>query len=609
MASDLSQPADGVLEEKFNTDCNFGSYTFGEKYVSWKTQGEFIFFQSKRPHWNWSFAMEILCGRDSYWIKPARGNIIFKNGVKFDTDAKIQLNFGDELSFTKHRNNVSGGLAVFTFKRREYPSNWDKWNKSKHDSGFGCDRCGSEILDFTLHKNKLVFSHLSIGSLKNARLVCKDWNEQAPPILRAKSVVNFALHSNYLTPSLIFLRYVHEMKNATPWPNWKISYPEISAEGRDERKWGVKYIEDFTWFLRSQRGHHVKSLSLCGTISSDLDYGTYLKPVLQLKDTLEELRLDFTMKIFDDDGNEKKYAITGLGSIYLKSLKKFSIELRFDDKPIPLPQFEAPWMKIWAKAINRVDSIVTLGDASFMSRFIQELQSSMGTWSYQRLTEVMLTCKGSDGIKFLTEVNQPLKKMTFTVPLENGNLPDFENLLKKHAPSLELLSFRISTDGMEGKSSFVVNFPGFPKLKELDVNFGTYDDYDDEYCFIENEARLSLAFPCGEDDPDDNSINYEVHLPSICAIVLSPEFNDDAGDFWNTYGGFVDSLLPKEEGQLCKTLQSLEMPTCAENAIETGYLRAARLPEENSKNGKPPVGNISLVPRNRFENLGIGLST
>lgn len=25
MASDLSQPADGVLEEKFNTDCNFGS--------------------------------------------------------------------------------------------------------------------------------------------------------------------------------------------------------------------------------------------------------------------------------------------------------------------------------------------------------------------------------------------------------------------------------------------------------------------------------------------------------------------------------------------------------------------------------------------------------
>lgn len=390
--------------------------------------------------------------------------------------------------------------------------------------------------------------------MKNARLVCKHWDEQISPILRKKSLIHFDAESNSFNASLQFSRYLHEMQNVAPWTNWKITYPDLPASGEDEGKWGDKYIGDLYWFLNPRRGHHVKSLSLKGGICSNCDYYIFLVAVTQFKDTLEELRLDFGMAILNRNGTEIEYESS---PIIFKKLKKFSLQLSLFNSRL-IGGLTATWMKSWADSVTGVESISTLGDASLGSRFVRKLQIHE---NYHNLRDILLTCKAEDGLDFLTELNQPLKKLTFTLPLENQHLPDFERLLEKFAGSLELLSFRISTQGLEEFSEFVLKFPYFPKLKSLDFHFGDFENknhYEEVgdwmTCKVKEVARLSVAFP------SLRPIEYERHFPAIRSLIVKPEFNDTTSDFWRTYYDLIDSLRPME-GQICKTLQHLELPT------------------------------------------------
>ncbi|XP_035711206.1 uncharacterized protein LOC118436732 [Folsomia candida] len=161
MAVNLIEPPDGVFQAKSNTGSDDWSvilpyidrrkYTIGDKYISWATQGDFVFFRTKGDQWNWRFGLEILCDDDFYWVKPGQGDIIFQNGVKLDDKVETRLNFNDTLIVTKLRNNISGGLAIFTFNKREYPENWDTCKKM--------ELCGSEKApesSFTLDRNQLV---------------------------------------------------------------------------------------------------------------------------------------------------------------------------------------------------------------------------------------------------------------------------------------------------------------------------------------------------------------------------------------------------------------------------------------------------------------------
>lgn len=108
-----------------------------------------------------------------------------------------------------------------------------------------------------------ILPHLSVQGLKNARLVCRHWDEQVSPILRGKCAIKFGLQGQ--NPSLQFLRYAHEMQNPADWPNWKISLPNLPED--DQKNLVLKYTTDLTWFLQPSRGHHVKTLSLSGEIS------------------------------------------------------------------------------------------------------------------------------------------------------------------------------------------------------------------------------------------------------------------------------------------------------------------------------------------------------
>ncbi|OXA49226.1 uncharacterized protein LOC118436863 [Folsomia candida] len=588
MSGRLLQPPDAVFESVLMTDCDLNSvilpyrercrYTLGEKYVSWDTQSEFIFVKTKRPQWDWSFGLEILCGHDAYWAKPVKGSFVFRNGIKYYDRVKIRLNFGDELVFAKHRDGISGGLARFIFKRREYATNVDKSIKSGPDSDAIVRKNGAKV-NFSPGENQLIFSkilsYLPFKSLKNARLVCRHWDEHVSPILRKKSVINFYPGLKSANPSLKFLQYVHEMQN---WPRWKISYPKLPTPLNDISQRGAKYILDLDWFLNPMRGHCVQSLSLFGDIYTNYDYKTYLKAALRLKDTLEELHLEFGIKILGYNGIEENYSEV---SINFKKLTKFSLALNFlEGEPSPATRLVAGWMKPWADAVKDVESISTSVrcDTSLGSRFIQELQNS-GANLYKNLKEVSLTCKPEDGINFLTELNNPLKKMTFTTPLETRHFPDFEKLLKKFASSLELLSFRVDTDDLEPK---VLNLPCLPDLKTLNFHF---EEFSDGHFYA---GCLRFAFPPLSGD-HDVGINYDRHLPSIRSIVISPEFyededatdsEDDVNTFWDVYSDLIDSLLPKE-GQTCKTLRNFELPDFddTDTKTETRYRQAHRLPE------------------------------
>ncbi|XP_035702352.1 uncharacterized protein LOC118433940 [Folsomia candida] len=435
-------PADGVLESKRGNSqyCNMRSailpyrdrekYTIGDKFTSWEAQGQLIFI-SVWGHPNWNFLptslVEISCEFDHFWVKPLEGNLVLKNGVNLDLNVRTRLNFGDELAFTKHRNNVDHGLAIFTFKQREYVSNWDKCDKASIKGV--PDDVANLALDFTPDRNQLVFSHilsyLPLGTLKNARLVCKHWDEQVFPILRMKSAIGFETRfhrDDVTTPSHQLFQYVHEMRNVAPWPNWKIWYPLLPTgnEWNDvERKWTVKYIEDLDWFLHPSRGHNVKSLSLSSVfVISERGYWIFLKSVTQLKDTLEELHLDLdNIRILDQDGNEIKY---DLDPISFKMLKKFSLNLtsRESARGLDNKQLTAPWIKYWADAIKRVESIYSRGCDFLGSRFAQELQ--INGKCYQNLKDIQLTCKPSVAINFLTELAQTVTNLTLTMPMNHN---------------------------------------------------------------------------------------------------------------------------------------------------------------------------------------------
>ncbi|OXA49276.1 hypothetical protein Fcan01_15941 [Folsomia candida] len=373
------------------------------------------------------------------------------------------------------------------------------------------------------------------------------------------------------------------MKGVTPWPNWKIdcpfSVPVVDdVEEHDEKGRAAKFLADLSWFINPSRGHHVKTLWLSGRIHSDPDYDVYINVVTSLKDTLEELRIDLYMKIFNADGHEENYSTEG--DLVFKNLNKFTMCI---SSYVP-ETFSAPWVKPWARAIKGVNAMFILSQVPLGSRFVKELQEA-GTLSYKNLREIELKCKTEDGINFLAEVNQPLKKVTIKIPLEIGEVSKFENLLKKFALSLELLSFRVSTEGMAEKSRFALNFPYLPSLKSLDFHFGVFkkvhfcNGYD---CFIKDVARFRLSFPplSYSRHTGDDCLDYARHLPSIRSIVVTPSLYgaEEETMFWDTYSNLIDSLLPKL-GQSCRTLRNFEIPSRVEFNAETSLLRGTQLPE------------------------------
>ncbi|XP_035702661.1 uncharacterized protein LOC118434050 [Folsomia candida] len=194
MAARFIRTPDGVFKAKFNTEAYYWSvvlpyvdhkkYTIGHTYTSWETQGDFIFFRTTCTQlgtWNWNFGLEILCEDHEYWVKALKGDEIFKNGVKLDDEVKKPLNFGDTFTMIKRRNDISGGLAIFSFEKREYRNLLEYCRKT-------CASDNAKELNFMLDRNQLIFSkvlsHLSVRSLKNARLVCRHWDEEVTPVLQ-----------------------------------------------------------------------------------------------------------------------------------------------------------------------------------------------------------------------------------------------------------------------------------------------------------------------------------------------------------------------------------------------------------------------------------------
>ncbi|OXA49273.1 uncharacterized protein LOC118436832 [Folsomia candida] len=585
-------PSDGVLKPKYNTDCEMRSvilpyregvkYTFGDEFISREEQGEFVFLNVKPIKWNWSptSLVEISCEAGKYLVKSGEVNIVIKNGVILDVLAYsgTWLNFGDELQFTKYHDDISGGLAMFTFQKRECATNWDT-TVGQNSIGSGVEE-NSSGLNFNPGLNQVIFSHivshLSLGNLLSVRLVCKQWDKHVAPLVRKKCVINFRNSST--TPSLKFSRYVHEMKGVAPFPNWTINCPySVPGKRDDDKGRAAKYFADLNWFLHPRWGHHVKTLSLSGHIYSDPDYGVYIKIVTFFKDTLEQLRVHFYMKIFNEDGHEENYSMKKSDDLVFKNLQKFSMTiLPYDSGTLTV---SAPWIKTWACAIKGVDSMEVLGSAWLGSRFVQELQK-VGTLSYKNLREIVLTCRSEDAINFLTKVKQPLKKVTFGEPLEIRDVPKFENFLKKCAGSLQLLSFRISTKGMEEKSRFALNFPCLRNLKKLDIHFGLFKPYHfgEEKCFIKDVARFRLSFPPLSFGND--RIDHGRHLPLIRSIVVTPSLSgaDERAEFWNTYSDLIDSLLPKV-AHSCETLRNFEIPSNLEFNVKTSLLRGDELPD------------------------------
>ncbi|OXA55041.1 hypothetical protein Fcan01_10218 [Folsomia candida] len=155
-------------------------YTFGSKYTSREEQGEFIFVRTNKNPGNLA---EITCSSGNWWITPA----------------------GEVYRATEHQDhgedfNISDGNKV----------------------------------DLTPGQNYLILSHifsyLPFNTLKMARLVCTQWDDEAARILKKKSIVSFKFRDWYDPPfeSTKLLRYVKEMKNLQP-PSLALDLPPCTT--------------------------------------------------------------------------------------------------------------------------------------------------------------------------------------------------------------------------------------------------------------------------------------------------------------------------------------------------------------------------------------------
>lgn len=430
-----------------------------------------------------------------------------------------------------------------------------------------CIKCLLQILSHIL-------SFMSITELKCFRFVSKSWNIEAFRHLKKLCDVSFyfshtlgeVINGYSLHPkSLRLLQYSVEMETS-PMPNWTITLPslrDIPTPGTV----GAKLLDDLNHFIISPKPEYIRKLELCGNIRSEFDLQLQLQPweeLLQaLGGTLQELELGWTWLL---DYWPANYAIFP-ENITFPKLQVFKLSMAFLEGGDANVRdcSDVTWLQNVVTAVRCVTRIELLEDTPPSTTFLEHL--SQVSVMFVNLQEIVITYVCPDVIRALLKVEQPqpLKKLELEKLeyMEKEDYPAYQELLRKHSKSLELLKFSLAGTSTKSTTDPIrIRFPTCPKLTRLEVEWSSGDPDAQG-----NDIRL--VFPDGR-----ASIDYEKHLPSLKSLTVSPvEFIIYSAGMrkameggWRKYASFYEMFFPsiaenyKGTMQVCKSLQILDVP-------------------------------------------------
>ncbi|XP_021961811.1 uncharacterized protein LOC110857531 [Folsomia candida] len=535
-------------------------YTFGSKYTSREEQGEFIFVRTTKNPGNLA---EITCSGGNYWITPASKRVVLVNDDRLKKNCRTRLNYGDKIALlgkVRPRRGLNGELkheslnGFFLFKEgRRAIERQDREDPNIPDN--------EEKVAFTPGQNYLVLSHifsyLPFDTLKEARLVCSLWDEEASRILKNKStiIMSFYFQDNYEDPmgSMRLLRYVKEMENLQP-TSLTLHLPTVTPANYPTSKGEqlvMKLVDDLNWFLRLDRCRHITRLNLGGRIFLGSDYKIHLDILVKLQSTLCDLELSWHLHLRDESSDDYAFPTEDL---HLDKLAVFTVSIATCREGAAN---QAIILSSWAAAVQRVKTIQLNYDVRHQYKFVNcllqyeqpfpQLEAfTITTWTRPSVLNLLLK---------LTNPLKTLKLNRLRCFERREDFINFENLLQKHAGTLEELGFIYDVPyqdevDIEVESWTTLHLPVLPRLKTLSVGWNAF-------------GHLKIGFPSGQDNND--VLDYERHLPRLDALSLSMfPSSHPFTDSWEGQQDKLDIFFPTRDRNgapietRCVTLRKLE---------------------------------------------------
>ncbi|OXA40795.1 hypothetical protein Fcan01_24616 [Folsomia candida] len=471
------------------------------------------------------------------------------NGYRLEKNCRRKLKYSDKIALLgkvrPRRGLNTPGIkheslnGFFLFKEGYRPIE----RQNAEDPSMTGDE---DSVEFTPGQNHLILSHifsyLTFNTLKRARLVCTKWDEEAVRILKKKSTVSFNFRDLYEGPiqPMRLLRYIKEMKNLQ-LPSLTLDLPPFTAVNNpdpQEAELLLKLADDLTWFL-SDRGSHITRLNLEGRIFSRSDYKIHLGILIKLQATLCDLELSWNFDLRDESSQDYAFPTEDL---HLNKLEAFTFSVRFGRTPPVITQRTI--ISSWAAAVQGVKTFqVNYCEQEFLTCLLRYEQP------FPKLEAFTTRSTQQIVLDLLFKLTNPLKMLILNNlgRLEPENFARLENLLLKHADTLEDLQFMddVSHHGQ------VLHLPVLPRLKRLSVGCVQFSD-------------LKIRFPSAQDNKD--VVDYERHLPRLDALSLYmfPCSSYALPDVWKVEGDKLENFFPTRDRNgapietRCVTLRKLD---------------------------------------------------
>ncbi|OXA54126.1 hypothetical protein Fcan01_10255 [Folsomia candida] len=363
-------------------------------------------------------------------------------------------------------------------------------------------------VDFTPGQNYLVLSHifsyLPFNTLKMARLVCSQWDEEAARILKKISTVSWDLNfrHNYQHPvgSMRLLRYVKEMENLQPNSlNLKLPPFPPAHQNSEGGQLAVKLVDDLNRFLLLDRSRHITRLNLGGPIYAGSDYKMHLGILIKLQATLCDLELSWYFDLWDESSDDFAFPTEDL---HLDKLEVFTFSISTSYEGAIANQVI---MSSWAAAVQGIKTMKLNCHFHDEGKFVNCLLQ------YEKPLPKLEAFTGkSTGpivLDLLLKLTNPLKslKLNRLMCLELlDNFIRLENLVQKHAGTLEEFEFIYC---VHQEYLQVLHLPILPRLRRLSIGWWQISD-------------LRIRFPSAGHD-NNYVLDYERHLPRLDALSLS----------------------------------------------------------------------------------------
>jgi hypothetical protein len=242
-------------------------------------------------------------------------------------------------------------------------------------------------------------------------------------------------------------------------------------------------------------------------------------------------------------------------------LKKFTFSMS-KDYEIEFEYGDETWA--WLKGlISSIQNVTTIHlnspeEPEMTYEFLSFLQDSRQLFNNLEGVSIDLERAPEDLLEFLSMTMLPLKKLAIVEDLSVENVAMVQEILNNNCNTLESLQFKLPAISVE----WSLRFTSFPKLKELDINFG----YEKEVTY-KRKGRLLFG------NEDDGILDYNRDFPILQSLTLSGMRTSTFAI--SKYAPFFPSLrqylkdIDNQNGnevkpQICTSIRTLNFPIVSE---------------------------------------------